>query len=268
MAESPIKMKSTFEARALLVGDRIDLRAFSTASRLLNHPLTVQVGETGIAVLFRHGVVVFFNVAPVEEVSFLQMLKPLIHGHNTSPETELVKININPEEYEGIKHDVITLKDRTIERLSVVAEVLSKSVALERYELEINRSFERVEPFAAEMELHGTSGRKARLLLKHLGAALLSEHRMVGRVEVGDKPEIIWERPDLERLYIRLEDEYEIKERHAVLERKLTLIRRTAQTIHDLLQSRRTLRVEWYIVILIVMEIIIMLYELVWQSHS
>ena len=37
---------------------------------------------------------------------------------------------------------------------------------------------------------------------------------MVGRVAVAEKPELLWDRPDLEGLYIRLEDEFEIKERH------------------------------------------------------
>jgi len=84
----------------------------------------------------------------------------------------------------------------------------------------------------------------------------------VGRVEVAEKPDLLWERPELERLYLRLQDEFEIKERHAALERKLELISRTAHTVLELLQNRRNLRVEWYIVILIVFEIILSLYEM------
>ena len=85
--------------------------------------------------------------------------------------------------------------------------------------------------------------------------ALLSEHNLVGRVEVIDKPEIIWEHPNLERLYLRLEDEFEIRERHLALERKLDLVSHTAQTVLEVLQSRRSLRLEWYVVLLILVEI-------------
>jgi uncharacterized Rmd1/YagE family protein len=49
------------------------------------------------------------------------------------------------------------------------------------------------------------------------------------------------------------------------LERKLELVSRTAETLLDLLQDKRTLRVEWYIVILIVVEIVLTLYELWWH---
>ena len=65
----------------------------------------------------------------------------------------------------------------------------------------------------------------------------------------------------MERFYLLLEAEYEISERHIALERKLDLISRTAETLLDLLHSQRSLRVEWYIVILIVVEIVLSLIE-------
>jgi uncharacterized Rmd1/YagE family protein len=46
------------------------------------------------------------------------------------------------------------------------------------------------------------------------------------------------------------------------LERKLQVISNTAETLLDLLQTQQSQRVEWYIVILIVVEIALTLYEL------
>lgn len=79
---------------------------------------------------------------------------------------------------------------------------------------------------------------------------------------MGEKPDVLWDHPELERLWHRLENEYEIAERQLALERKLDLIGGTAETLLGLIQDRRTLRVEWYIVILIVVEIVLTLYEL------
>jgi len=61
-------------------------------------------------------------------------------------------------------------------------------------------------------------------------------------------------------LFARLEDEFELRERHTAIERKLELISRTSNTLLELLSSRHTLRVEWYIVILIIFEILLSLY--------
>jgi acyl-CoA synthetase (NDP forming) len=42
----------------------------------------------------------------------------------------------------------------------------------------------------------------------------------------------VWERPDLERLYARLQEEYELKERAEALSRKLAVISNTAEVLN------------------------------------
>ena len=85
---------------------------------------------------------------------------------------------------------------------------------------------------------------------------------MVGRAEITEKPEVLWDNPGLEGLFARLEDEFEIRERHVAIERKLNLISVTAHTVLELLGSKHSLRVEWYILLLIVLEILLTLYQL------
>jgi uncharacterized Rmd1/YagE family protein len=143
-----------------------------------------------------------------------------------------------------------------------VADILGKSVALSQFEGRIAEVFERIEPLAAHLRSTGRIGSQGRELVRQIGDVLLMQHQMVGRVEVIDKPEFLWERPDLDRLYARLRDEYELPDRHRALDKKLALVDHTAQTVLDLLQTQRSLRVEWYIVALIVVEIVILLYDL------
>ena len=50
------------------------------------------------------------------------------------------------------------------------------------------------------------------------------------------------------------------------MERKLDLIARTAETALEVLQDHRNLRVEWYIVILIVLEILLTLYSMFFHA--
>lgn len=64
----------------------------------------------------------------------------------------------------------------------------------------------------ASLERSGRGAYRAKELIQHSGSTLLSLHRMVGRVEVGEESEILWERPEMELLYVRLESEYELKE--------------------------------------------------------
>ncbi len=74
-------------------------------------------------------------------------------------------------------------------------------------------------------------------------------HCMVGRVQVGEKADVLWEYPELEVLWGRLENDYDINERQIALEHNLNLVSSTVGTLLETLQSRRNLRIEWYIVI-------------------
>ena len=88
-------------------------------------------------------------------------------------------------------------------------------------------------------------------------------------VAVEEKPDVLWDRPDLERLYARLEDEYELRERASALHRKLTVIGDTAQVLSDLIDTERSLRLELIIVLLIVFEIAITFFQMFsgWPAH-
>jgi uncharacterized Rmd1/YagE family protein len=88
---------------------------------------------------------------------------------------------------------------------------------------------------------------------------------MVGRAQIGDKPELLWDHPRLEGLNALLEDEFEIHERLSALDRKVELAGRTERTLVDLMSARHALRVEWYIVGLIAFEIGLSLFDL-WRQ--
>ena len=242
-------------ARAMMLGDRIDVRALEGAQRLATSPLVLQAGARGVAVVFRWGAVVLFHVAPLEEVALLEQLRRLVGDPLAKPEQEEAELRVLADKPEGVEASVIQVSAFTLERLQVVAEILGRSVALARSEAQVKESVAAIESWARGLEKTGTGGALERQLRRHLGATLLIQHAMAARVEIGDKPELLWERSDLERLYARLEDEYELKERDKILERKLALISGTAETLLNIVATKHSNRLEWYIIGLIVFEI-------------
>lgn len=252
---------TSIRARAMLLGDRLDIRALEATARLGTAPVVVNAGDRGVAVLFRYGAVVLFHVSPLEEVGFVEQLKRLLGDPYEKPETEEVELRIAATESEGVEAGVIKIVSPSIERVQLIAEVLARSVALARYEATVREAFDRVEPWARMLVTRGEGGQPEKDILRHMGTTLLAQQRVAGRIEITDKPELLWERPDLERLYVRLEDEYELRERDIALDRKLELINRTANTLLSMLHNRRSNRLEWYIIILILFEIVIGMVE-------
>ncbi len=249
-------------AHALQLGDRINTAGFE-GQILSSTPLAVRVGESGLAVVFRYGVTVFVGVSAEEEEQFLERLKPRIFGTITPHEEEWAKIEVAREAEEPIPvGGPIVVKEFSLERLLVVSDALAKSVVLGRGEREVTNVFDTIEPFARELATSGKTSKSRTELLKLMGSALLVQHRVSGRVAVGEKPDVLWDRPDLERLYARLEDEYELSERVETLNRKLAVVADTADTLAEIVDTKRSLRLELIVVFLIAFEIVITFYEI------
>jgi uncharacterized Rmd1/YagE family protein len=143
-----------------------------------------------------------------------------------------------------------------------VADALAKSVALTRDEHEVAHVFDLIEPFTRRVAASGRSPGARRDAIRMIGMSLQVQHRLSGRVAIDDKPDVLWERFDLERLYARLEDTYELKERAATLTRKFDFIRQTAHALTDLIDAFRSLRLEIAIVLLILFEIVLNVYQM------
>src|ERR1700726_2705931 len=183
-------------AHALLIGDRINTAGFE-GQVLSSAPLAVRVGSNGLAVLFRYGVAVFIGTSAEEETEFLEKLRVRTFGKITPHEEEWAKIQVAKESEEPIPvGGPILVKEISLERLLVVSDALAKSVVLGRDEKEGTNVFDTIEPFAHELATFGKTSKNRTDLLKLLGNALLVQHRVSGRVAVGDKPDVLWDRPD------------------------------------------------------------------------
>jgi len=251
------------KVRALLIGDRIDTSGLERNDVLSTAPLAFREGKDGIVTLFRYGVVVLFGMSVLEEDEVLRSLASRIVRPVELREDETAYVEISTDKDEQIPPGgPIFLKSITPEHLLVIADALAKSVVLARDEREVSSVIEVVEPFARQLAEKGRTPGGRRAILKHIGNALLVQHRVSGRVAVAEKPDAVWDRPDLERLYARLEDEYELKERADALSRKLAVISETAEVLTDMIDTKRSLRLEFIIVMLIVFEIVITGYQI------
>ncbi len=110
------------------------------------------------------------------------------------------------------------------EHVLIIADAIATTLVLARDERNVSAVFDAIEPLARELAERGRTPGGRRAILKHIGNALLVQQRVSGLVAVAEKPDVLWERPDLERFYARLEGEYELKERTDLLTRKLTVI--------------------------------------------
>jgi len=250
--------RASSEIRAILLGARIDTRDLPEFAE----PEELAPGTGGLVFVFRYGVVVFFGATADQERRFVERLRESIVDPVDGFETEAVTIQIAPGADEQVHSDgAILLREASTERLLLTAIVLARSVILARDETLIGDAFERIDPLVRMMRAEGRAGVPARRVMQQIGEVLATRHGMVGRAQIGEKPDLLWDHPELERLYARLEDEFELDERARAIDRKLDALGDAADILLNLIQARRSTVMELAIIALITFEIVITLYE-------
>lgn len=248
--------------RALQLGDSLDIKGLEREDSFSTNPLAFRAGTGGTAVLFKTGAVVFFSMTPVEEEDLVRGLGARVIDPLVEREIETTRLVIKggDEEPVGLM-GVLQVKAVDTYRLLLVAEALAVSVALAHDERRIARAFERIEPVATSLIRRRLPAGPQSALLEQIGEALLIQKRLAGRVDLDEKPDVLWDHPELERFWARLVDEYDLPARARAIERKLVVIRESADTITDLISTRTSHRLEWYIIALIAIEIGLGLYD-------
>jgi len=260
------KLPTRCTARALLLGDRIDTAGLERSDLISTAPLAFRVGPAGFAVLFRYGCVVLIGLSPIEEDQVLRGILPRVTAAAVKVEDEVATIELQPDRDDQVElGGPILVKDLSAPRLLVIADVLAKNIGLVRDEREVNKVLELIEPFASRLATTGRAPFDRRNMLRLIGQTLLVHHHMSGRLAVQEKPDVLWDRSDLERLYARLEDEYEIKERAGALRRKLSVIEETTRALTDIIDTERSARLEFLIAVMIAVEVVIGLTTIVLQ---
>jgi uncharacterized Rmd1/YagE family protein len=251
----------SFEASAVMIAERIDLNALSHLPAVAESPLTVRLPSGGVATLFRYGAIALFREQPGDRDWLLSHIGPHCSGSGDEQAVERIRVDIDLAADEGPgRGGRVTIHSANRERIQLLAEAMAKSAMLSFQENRAAGDFDRIEPLAQDLADDGRFSIKPRELLKTVGGMLLSEHRLTGRAEVMDKPEVLWDNSHLEGLYARLAGDYELEERALAIERKLATLAHTAETLVETIRYQISHRLEFYVVVLILLELFLSVY--------
>jgi len=250
------------DVRARLLGARIDTRALAA-----DVGIRQVASAAGLNFVFRYGVAVTFG----PDANAPDALDRALRMHVIDPtdalagaqEYEVADLAIRPGGQDGIgPGGQILLADASPERLLLVATVLARSVVLARDEVLVSEAFHQIDPLVSELRQNGRSRLPIREAMKLVGNVLAARHRMVGTVQVDERPDLLWDHPGLDRLYARLEAEYELKERADVLDRKFASLGDFTEVLLDIVQGIRSFRLEVAVLALFALEIVLTLYSM------
>lgn len=253
--------KPNFLVEVFYLGESIDLKKvqenlkqYSFLNR--DHPLVIRLLDSQLAVLTKFGTVAFWNVGGKLKKQFLQELAPQVRSiKEFYPHTETTKVIIGGE-VERVTFTKVYITNFDVEKIRIISYVLSQSVALERYEKEIEESVQELGVVIENLKSKGRALLRERELLKRIGKVLSVKQVAVAHLSLFDKPDEVWESPELETLYNQMHREYEMGDRFDILDEKINFLSDNAKLLLDFAAEKRNAFLEMVIIALIIIELV------------
>jgi uncharacterized Rmd1/YagE family protein len=226
---------------------------------LSSDALLLKMTGDAYVVVFRFGPVVFWQCSEGHCAQILEEIQAL--PEMNSPDEEVsdhLVVLVNQPETQVTFRD-ICLQNLTVEYIKIISENLGKSIALRRCELSVTKAVKNATQIVQALEKRGAFVRSGKSILKTVGFTLAVREAVVAKLNLFDDPVETWQSERLARLHKLLYDYFDIKRRVDGLAEKVTFLSDLNLMLLTLLQTRTSHRLEWIVVVLIVIEVIISL---------
>lgn len=227
--------------------------------------LAYQLDKSQYLFIHNFGSVVFYNVEPGQQERIVGRLQQSVPATETLPTRE--EFRLESGDALSVDFDKVVLPKITFEAVSLVSLVLAKSAALDYFENAVDRVLEKWGDISDTLNKKGLIKYKTRDFVRFVGFCIATKQKIIGSASILDVPEPTWDDPGLEKLYLQMSDQFELRDRYRTLETKLQFIQDALMVLSNFSHSQRAMRLEWAIVLLIALEVILIVWEFVGKLH-
>lgn len=215
-----------------------------------------------LAVLFDFGAVVLIGLTADEREPLIRAISAKLSPEPHPPLTEDFLVEVSPGSASLVKFDRVVMHEPSLPALKLVCLLLAQSVAMDYYDEDVGEILRRSDAITVSLRTAGRLPGRFDDIVKFIGSCIETKNGVLATLALFDKPEATWEDPDLDKLYMKLREELELDDRFRALEAKLRMIQETLVLLVDLSQYRATWRLEMTVVLLILFEVLLMLWQM------
>jgi uncharacterized Rmd1/YagE family protein len=250
-----------FTLQADYFDGQIDLKTFCAVHPqhpiLGTNPLVLEPQKGSFVFLSRFGGVVFWNCPESLTRQIHEELKSLPGLSRLEEQArDFLKVRVGAAEDE-VGFSEVQLKEFTLEKLRIVSLALAQSVALEHFEGAVSHAMARFHPVVEALSHQGKLMLPHREVLRIVGFAMEVRAAVLDNLTLFDDPPETWESESLAHLDSALYDQFDLEERLGAIKEKLAYLHDAGATFLGLLETRKNHRLEWIIILLILIEILL-----------
>ena len=254
-----------FTLQADYFDGQIDLKAFCAAHPhhpiLGANPLVLEPQKGSFVYLARFGGVVFWNCPETLIRQVHEELKSLPGLSRLEEQArDFLQVKVGAAE-DSIGFSEVRLRDFTLDKLCIVSLALAQSVALEHFEGAVSRAMARFQPVVGALSHEGKMLLPHRKVLQIIGFSMEVRAAVLDNLTLFDDPPETWESESLAHLDSALYDQFDLEERLKAIREKLAYLHDAGSTFRGLLDTRKNHRLEWIIILLILVEILLFIWK-------
>ncbi len=208
--------------------------------------LVYKYGSASYAVVFRFGVVVFWNVPLVKQGAFLKSIEKYVKSPFDSQITQEARLEMGKED--KIRYDYVSLEEISIGDVVSLSYPFAQSVVLERMEGEVDVQLYDLNRILRPIEKTGKLKMKRKRLMMQLGQVLRDRAHSFYEFGFEETPDDVWENDRIERLYKDLHEDLEVSSRIKLVNSKWDTATEEMQFVLSLITEREGLHIELLLV--------------------
>ncbi|KAG5603515.1 hypothetical protein H5410_025007 [Solanum commersonii] len=219
-------------------------------------------------VVFQYGSVVLFNVEDDEAEYYLQIVRRFASGLLREMKKDDYAVKEKPLLVEDMQGgaDHIVLKNLDTDSIRIISSVLGQSIALDYFVSQVDGMVEEFAGINREMEKTGTFTMTRKKLFQLVGKANSNIADVILKVGIFERSEIAWRDAKYAQILEYLREEYEVSQRFGNLNFKLKFVEHNIHFLQEVLQNRKSDLLEWCIIVLLVVENAVCIYEIIRES--
>ena len=152
--------------------------------------------------------------------------------------------------------EIITLADYTLELILAISYALAQSIKLSLYQNLLSDMTEQYGVLIEQLAQTGGIYLKRRAITKIIGRIFWVKSLVNLRGEFLHLPNYIWQHVNVESVYTMIERYMDMPKRIEMLNQKLDVLNEVFHILSDHLQHQQSVKLEWIIIILLVIEVI------------
>jgi len=270
----PRELRSYSRCNSFCTAGSYDLLGLSTFFRkkgffirLLRDVLHVtNLKRPGDIFFFNHGCFVCWGFKKKFEDKLLEVARQFSIQPSAHIETDHFYYHYGQEtkidSHEKLQVDIITLDSEDSQIKLAISYGLAQAIKLEAFEEALQVAIRTNSQLPEEIASHGSISLSRRAIFKRIGEIFIARSSINLNIEYLDAPEYFWRNPSVEPYYIMTKKYLDVPGRVMALNQKLDVLQELLHILNSQLQHRHSSLLESIIILLIVVEIVISVFQL------